>query len=270
MSPGFLAEIVDDVRRSSVQDGRGEHLPPPRTSRPASLATAVRTERERGALVVEYKKVSPGQEVSRLPARTIPEFLRTTDVAGVAGYSCLATRPRFEGSPDDVAELARSTGRPVLYKEFVVEPRQLEIAARSGAGAVLLIARLEGTGLLDRPLKDLAHRARELGLEVLLEFHREAELSVADGVEADVYGVNVRDLDSLTLDRPRALATVRHAARRGLRPLLGLSGVEGPEDAARFWEADADGLLVGTAVARASDPARFLSSLRRAPLGGRP
>jgi indole-3-glycerol phosphate synthase len=269
MSAGFLSEIVRDVRRAGLRDGAGEGLPPPRASPPPKLSSSIRRARDRGALVVEYKKVSPGQEDPRLPVRSIPEFLRATDVPGVAGYSCLATRPRFEGSPDDVAELARATDRPVLYKEFVVELRQLDLAARTGAGAVLLIARLEGTGLLDRPLAEFADRARDLGIEIVLEFQRGAELSVADGVEADVYGVNVRDLDSLALDRPTALATLAEAAGRGLRPLLGLSGVEGPEEAGKFWEVGADGLLVGTAVARARDPARFLASLRRSSGGGR-
>ncbi len=266
MSAGFLAEIAAKIR-SEPADAETEASPSgARPSRP-SLAAAVRRERARGALVVEYKRSSPGQADPRLPVRPIREFVRVTEVPGLAGYSCLATRPRFEGSPEDVAELARSTPRPVLYKDFALGPHQLERAARSGASAVLLIARLEGTGLLDRPLAELAVQARALGLEVVLEFHGEAELSVADSVRADVYGVNVRDLDTLALDRPTGLATLRAASRRGLDPLLGFSGVEGPHEAREFWTAGADGLLVGTAVARAGDPARFLASLAR-PSGG--
>jgi indole-3-glycerol phosphate synthase len=262
MTSGFLAEIVGALRRDPPGPSTVDAPATPQRPRP-SLARAIRAANDHGALVVEYKRVSPGQPDPRLPVRSVGEFVRATEGPGVVGYSCLATRPRFEGSPDDVAELVRSTSRPVLYKDFVVGVPQLELAARTGASAVLLIARLEGTGLLDRPIAELAERARELGLEVVLEFHRRSELSVAGEVRASVYGVNVRDLDTLLLDRPTGLETLRAAAEQGLHPLLGLSGVEGPEQARGFWEAGADGILVGTAVAREREPARLLASLGR-------
>jgi len=88
-------------------------------------------------------------------------------------------------------------------------------------------------------------------------------------VAADMYGVNVRDLDTLTIDPATAEATLGAAAAAGRRPLIGLSGVERPEDAARFWDRGADGILVGTAVARSSDPGKFLDSLARDPRGSR-
>jgi indole-3-glycerol phosphate synthase len=214
---------------------------------------------------VEYKRFSPGQRDAQLPARSVEEFVRATEPAGVTAYSCLATGPQFAGSPEDVATLARSTRHPVLFKDFVLDPRQLDVAARAGASAVLLIARLATEGHLEISLADLAQAAHARGLEVLLEFHDKSELSEAERVGADVYGANVRDLDSLEIARPTALATLRAAGERGLRPLLGLSGVETPEDAQRFWSSGADGILVGTAVSRASHPSEFLASLRRRP-----
>ena len=82
-------------------------------------------------------------------------------------------------------------------------------------------------------------------------------------MRADVYGVNARNLDTLTIDRSTADATLRAADAQGLHPLLGLSGVESAGDARRFWDHGADGILVGTSVARARDPAGFLSTLVR-------
>jgi indole-3-glycerol phosphate synthase len=82
-------------------------------------------------------------------------------------------------------------------------------------------------------------------------------------VAADVYGVNTRNLDTLSIDRATATETLGRARALGLRPLLGLSGVARPSDAAQFWKEGVDGLLVGSAVARAADPVDFLASLRR-------
>jgi len=263
---GFLAEVVRETRaaigRPDYLSGIGPHEGPGR--RP-SLKRAVETAGPGGALLVEFKRVSPGAATPRLPARSAAEFVRATRPGGVTAYSCIATVPRFDGSPRDVAQLVTQTDLPVLFKDFVVDPVQLEAATRAGASAVLLIARLETEGLVSASLAELASQAHARRLEVLLELHDRTELRQVGNVAADMYGVNVRDLDSLRMEPDVAAATIRAAGP--LRPLLGLSGVAGPADARRFWEAGVDGILVGSAVARANDPAGFLRSLHR-PLPG--
>jgi len=263
MTGSFLQEVADHVLRDSRSPRYVIGVPEDRARRPASLRRAVEEDRTRGALIVEYKRASPAYQAPGPEGRTVQEFLSVTDSAVVTGYSCLATHHGFDGSPAFVAELASQTRRPVLFKEFVLGSRQVEVAARTGAAALLLIARLASEHLLEEPLPDLARLAHHRGLEVLLELHDSAELSLVDGVEADVYGVNTRDLGTLRLDRPRAYATMEAAARCGLRPLLGLSGVDGPAQAREMWARGCDGLLVGTAISRSSDPAGLLASLSR-------
>lgn len=260
---GFLEEVVTETMRTVSDRGYGSDLPAPVRTRPPSFREAVTREREAGALVVEYKRASPGYAEAPLPPRTVGQFLSDTRPARPTAFSCLATAHGFEGSPRDVAELARSTDRPVLFKDFVLHPRQVEVAARTGASAILLIARLADSPRLAASLARLAETAHRHHLEVLLEFHDRAELSLGASVPADVYGVNSRDLDTLRLDRRSAATTLREADRRGLRPLLGLSGVETAEDARRYWSSGADGILVGTAVARSRRPAELLRTLRR-------
>ncbi len=261
MSDGFLARMTAAVR----DDVRAGHYSTPSTPqeprRPPSLRRAIERGRSVGSLVVEFKRRSPGQSDPELPGRSPTRYVGATTAANVAGYSCLATRAEFGGSVADVAEMVRSSDVPVLFKDFVVEPAQLDAAARVGASAVLLIARLETAGLLSTPLATLAGEAHDRGLEVLLEFHSKSELSHAAGVPADMYGVNMRDLDTLRMEAAVAAETV--GAARELRPLLWLSGISSSADAARAWDLGVDGLLVGSAVARAPDPAVFLASLHR-------
>ena len=259
---GFLEEILAETRRSIRQSGYVEGLGPAPGRPGPSLRRAVERDRARGALVVEYKRVSPGSDRPVLPERSVAEFARAIGPTPPTAYSCVAATPRFGGRPGDVAELRRETDLPILFKEFVVDPLQLDVARRAGASAVLLIARLGLPELPARvPIPELARAAHERGLEVLLELHARGELKLTGDVEADMYGVNVRDLDSLRIERPTAEATL--GAAHHLRPLLGLSGVEGPAEAQRFWELGADGILVGSAVARSSDPVTFLRSLGR-------
>ncbi len=260
MSRDFLQEIVGETRAALAEPTYGSELPNSDPPRPASLRAAVNRDRDSGALLLEFKRVSPGSADPRLPVRSTDEFVRLATAAGAAGLSCLATGPRFEGSPADVRALADRSRLPLLFKEFVVDERQLEVARRSGASAVLLIARLAEPAY-GVPLGSLAQAARDRGLEVLLEFHRRAELSLAESVPADMYGVNTRDLTSLEIRRDVAAETLR--AAQGLRPLLGLSGVERPADATALWNQGVDGLLVGSAFARAADPVGFARQLRR-------
>jgi indole-3-glycerol phosphate synthase len=258
---GFLRKMVDATRADVARPDYLLGLPAGRERRPPSFRTALLHGSARGAIVAEFKRRSPGAANPDLPQHGFDTFVRTTAESGVEAYSCLASRPEFGGSPGDVAELASLTTRPILFKDFVIEPIQIEAASRAGASAILLIARLEVEGLLAHSLRALADDAHARGLEVLLEWHGRSELRRTEGVPADVFGVNVRDLDSLEIRRTVADETIRAAGE--FRPLIGMSGVEGPADAQRFWEAGVSGILVGTALSRASDPRDFLAGLRR-------
>ena len=256
---GFLDRILPSVRESVESDTYLDGLPPAPRRRARSFRAAVSRRASALACVVEFKRASPGYAEPHLPTPSFERFAGQVEHAGAAAFSCLACAPEFGGSPQDVAELSSRTSLPVLFKDFVVDSRQLEAAHRSGASAVLLIARLETERRLRVPLAALNSEAHDLGLETLLELHLPEDLDVARRVPADGYGVNVRDLDSLRLERNRAAQLIRDA--RTLRPLLGLSGVEGPSEVAWFRSLGVDGFLVGTAVARARDPEAFISEL---------
>jgi indole-3-glycerol phosphate synthase len=257
---GFLADLLPRVR-AQIQDPTYLRDLTERPAGPApSLRAAVQKARDGWALLAERKLESPGAGTPASPPPALDRFVEWVRAGGADGLSCLSTRPAFGGSPRDVAELVRATGLPVLFKDFIVDPIQLEAAHRAGASAVLLIARLETEGYLERPIRELADAAHARDLEVLLEVHRPEEWAVAAGARVDLFGVNLRDLDTLRFEPEVAESTFR--AIRTDVPVLGLSGVSAPADAERYRRWGADGLLVGTGFIRASDPPAFLASLR--------
>lgn len=257
---GFLTDLLPRVRAQIDDPGYLEGLPESPVPRAPSLREAVTRAQDGWAVLVERKHESPGAKEASLPSIPLDRFLAGATSGGADGLSCLATAPAFRGSPLEVAELVRSSRLPVLFKDFVIDPIQVEAAYRTGASAILLIARLESGGFLEIPIRELALSARARGIEVLLEVHDSDEWSVAEDVAADLFGVNVRDLDTLQIQAETARETFRTAGRH--RPLLGLSGVSSPTEAGRYRLWGADGLLVGTGFARASDPGAFLRTLR--------
>jgi indole-3-glycerol phosphate synthase len=256
---GFLHQVLPEIEAYVEGPSYLEGLPDHPDRTPLSLRKAILERTRPMAGIIEFKRISPGHSTSPLPLRSIPEFAGLTERAGATGLSCLACAPAFAGSPQDVLALTRASRLPVLFKDLVVGPRQVEAAHRAGAAAILLIARFELEGRLRKPLRDLAQLARSLQLEVLLELHDPEEVELVDGVPADVYGVNTRDLDTLKFEPDLAAETLRLMARH--HPLLGLSGIQGREDVERFRALGTDGFLVGTSVARATDPNAFLTDL---------
>jgi indole-3-glycerol phosphate synthase len=171
--------------------------------------------------------------------------------------SVLCDRPVFDGSYAGLAEArfalrARGLDVPLLAKEFVIDPSQLVCAAAHGADAVLLIARLVDQATLTA----LVSRARELGLEPLVEVIDDAELAMALEANARLVGVNARDLDTLEMDAARAGRIV--AAIPDGRVALHLSGVRDEAAVAEVSRGRADAALLGEALMRQDDPRPLL------------
>lgn len=157
--------------------------------------------RDAVSLIAEFKRRSPS-DPELAPDSALAEQVAGYEAAGASAVSVLTEASRFGGSYADFVEAGRRTRLPLLMKDFVVDVRQVEVAHRLGASAVLLIVRcLRDEGAL---LRELIAASHALGLDVLLECHGEDELDVALDFERVVIGVNNRDLDTMDVDTARA------------------------------------------------------------------
>ena len=205
------------------------------------------------AVIAEVKKASPSAGVIREnfdPAAIAASYAR----GGAACLSVLTDERWFQGSDAYLAQARAACDLPVLRKDFVVDPWQVHESRLLGADCILLIV----AALAPDHLQELDGLAREIGLDVLVEVHDEAELETALGTGAGLVGVNNRDLHRFTTD----LATSER-----LRPLIPEdrtmvteSGIHSPGDVARLRRCGIDAFLVGEAFMRAPDPG---SELRR-------
>ena len=206
------------------------------------------------AVIAEIKKASPSAGLIRAdfdPAAIAGSYAR----AGAACLSVLTDEKWFQGSDDYLAQARAACELPALRKDFTVEPWQVYEARLLGADCILLIA----AALPHDRLQELDGLAREIGLDVLVEVHDEAELDSALATGAELVGVNNRDLHRFTTD----LATSER-----LRPLIPEertmvteSGIHDPADVARLRRCGIDAFLVGEAFMRTPDPGAELRRL---------
>jgi indole-3-glycerol phosphate synthase/phosphoribosylanthranilate isomerase len=178
---------------------------------------------------------------------------------GAAALSVLVDE-RFGGSLDDLRAARAATELPLLGKGFFTQEADLAELKAAGADAALILLR----DVDDTRARALLAEARRLGLDALVEAHDAEELERAIALEAEIVGVNARDLGSFAIDRRTQLELVAQVPRD--RVVVAESGVQTRAQGAAAELAGANAILVGTALMRAPDAGAKLAELISRPL----
>lgn len=208
--------------------------------------------------IAEVKRRSPSAGDVR-PDADPAALARSFEGAGAAAVSILVDAA-FGGSLDDLRAARSATRIPLLAKGFFRTEEDLTSVREAGADAALLILR----DLDDDQARLLQERARDLGMDALVEAHSPADLARAVALGSDPIGINARDLSTFEIDREAQLALVAQAPRD--RVVIAESAVENRLHGLEAEVAGADAILVGSALMRAPDPAARLAEIARRPL----
>lgn len=256
--PDFLQQIVAHKRQEIAEAAM--HTPLPALE---SVARARRDYRGFAAalavphhirIIAEIKRASPskGEIGVGLDAAALASAY---EAGGAAAISVLTERTFFKGSPADLAAARAATSLPVLRKDFILAPYQVHESTAMGADAILLIVRI----LTDDELHGLYRLARELGLDVLVEIHNEAEADRVNRLGARLVAINNRDLSRFDMDVARA----RRVAA-ALDPETVVVAASGITSVAGIHDTVAAGVtrfLIGEALVRAADATALLREL---------
>jgi indole-3-glycerol phosphate synthase len=206
------------------------------------------------SVIAEHKRRSPSAGVIREGA-TVADVVRAYERGGATALSVLTEPFHFGGSLDDLREAHRATALPVLRKDFIVDRYQLYEAVAAGADAVLLIVAALERDELDALLRE----AWDLDLDALVEVHDERELEVALEAEADVLGLNNRDLSDFSVDLERTYELLSDVPAG--KTVVSESGFSTREQLDELERVGVDAVLIGETLMRAPEPEVALRDL---------
>lgn len=210
-------------------------------------------------IITEVKFASPSE--GKICENIEPEDVAIQMVDGGAVALSVLTQPHmFGGSPENLARIRKKVSLPILMKDIIIDPKQIEAGAKMGADYILLIESVFESNESRDKLVEIAHSH---GLGVLLESHTKSEFESALGSDADMIGINNRDLDTLkiSLDTTEQIM----AGFQGCSvPIVTESGISSPDDIRRLRACGADVFLVGTSIMKSEDIGRTVRSLASA------
>lgn len=215
-----------------------------------SLLRAIQEKRTRNAIIAEIKPASP----SRGHIRTISDpvaVARELTRSGCSALSIITEPTFFQGTNATIQAVRESAQVPIVRKDFIVDKRQLIETRRLGADAVLLI-----TAVLLDSLPDFVDTARRLGLEPLVEVHSKREVKMALDTDADLIGVNNRNLKTMKTDISQTCRLAPDIKDAG-KTVIAESGVLWPCDI-RTLRPYAQGYLIGSSIMASNNPGKKL------------
>lgn len=198
-------------------------------------------------IITEFKRRSPSKGVINGVA-DVSTVVSGYQSAGASAVSVLTDREYFGGSAEDFAKARAATNLPLLRKDFIIDNSQICEARIWGADVVLLIA----SALSPSQTTELAHFARSLSLEVLLEIHGAHELGhINEWV--NVVGVNNRNLATFETSIEQSIALADHIPKSCVR--ISESGISDFQTVRTLRQSGYRGFLMGENFMKNPDPA---------------
>jgi indole-3-glycerol phosphate synthase len=203
------------------------------------------------SIIAEVKKSSPSKGVlsrNYMPA----EMAAVYEKGGASAISVLTDSKFFMGHPSDILKVRNSVKLPVLRKDFIIDEIQVFESKAIGADAILLIIK----ALTESKYKDLLSIAKELSLEVLTEIADENELETAYKYNAEIIGINSRDLRTFKTDLFKTAALAEKIPVGKL--IVAESGINGRGDIEMLMKRGVNSFLIGEALVTSSDASKML------------
>ena len=253
------SSVLDQIIKGVLEDVKARERPiselAAKLSEAPKLRDAMAALSKNGTrLIAEVKRSSPSKGV--LAEIVNPAELATAYQDGGADViSILTEQRRFNGAIPDLISVRNAIDIPVLRKDFIVTEFQVYESRLIGADLILLIV----AGLSNSQLKDYYQLATELGMAVLVEVHDEVEAAKAVDLQAQIIGVNSRDLKTLEVSSKSFEKIFPYLPSDAIK--VAESGISTRAQVKEVENLGANAILVGESLVKATNPAQMIKEL---------
>jgi indole-3-glycerol phosphate synthase len=200
-------------------------------------------------LLTEVKFASPS--LGKIRTLTDPASIAKQMIAGGSKALSVLTQPHlFHGSPEYFIKVRQSVEVPLLMKDIMIDKIQIDAAKKIGADYMLVIQSLFDQGYL-KEIDEFIDYGHKQGLEILLEVHTKEEFQNALKTEADIIGINNRNLDTLEIDLKTTEMVLEGYEKS--RIILSESGINTTEDIQYLKKCGADAFLIGSSIMKSNN-----------------
>jgi indole-3-glycerol phosphate synthase len=201
------------------------------------------------SLITEIKFSSPSLGNIREISDPVSIAKQMVD-GGAVGLSVLTQPYLFNGSPEYFTKIRKQVKVPLLMKDVIVDKVQIDAAEKLGADAILLIQAIFDKKFASDIDEFISH-AHKKKLLVLLESHTKNEFSDSSKTQADILGINNRNLDTLEIDLDTTQSIIKDKDEK--RIIISESGIESVRDIQFLHKCGADAFLVGSSIMKSKD-----------------
>ncbi|MEO0293271.1 MAG: indole-3-glycerol phosphate synthase TrpC [candidate division WOR-3 bacterium] len=206
------------------------------------------------SLIAEIKRMSPSSGIIMENLDPIA-IAREYESSGASAISIITDAKFFWGKDSDIPLVKGGVGLPILRKDFIIDEYQIYESAYLGADAILLIARI----LELEQLKKFIQLAKDLGLYPLVEIHKKEELQKVFSTEAEIIGINNRDLETFKTSIDNSINLKKFIPEKYIT--VSESGIKKREDVQILEEAGFNAILVGETLLREREPGEKIKEL---------
>lgn len=198
------------------------------------------------SIIGEIKKASPSRGIIKEDFN--PVFLAKQYEKCVDAISVLTEEHFFQGSPSYLLNVHNEVSLPLLRKDFVISPMQVLEARELGASAVLLIASVLND---KRILREFINLAKGVGLDALVEVHNKEELEIALEADAEIIGINNRNLNDFSEDLNTTITLAKDIPYGKL--IVSESSIHTVDDIKTISSSKVNAVLVGESFMKTDD-----------------
>lgn len=250
--------ILDDIIKNKREEIKNMGPVPAIHELPRRSFKSALLRSDKIKLIAEIKKQSPSAGIICKDFDPV-KIAKTYEKAGASAISVLTDQKFFGGSIEDLKKVAtsRDLSLPILRKDFIIDEKQIYEAKAAGADAILLIVKVLGP----EKLKAFLELTKKLGMDALVETHNSKEIEIALMLDADIIGINNRDLKVFRVDFKNTIKLIEKHPELKERILVSESGIKKPEQVKQLHAAGVSAILVGESLLKAKDISAKIAEL---------